>query len=269
MKIHVPATSHLCCTEPRSQGSLLSIPQDGWSIGSPALSITSVDPESPSLRFKDCTNATAPRAKDEEDDRVADLREKASNYLQYIESLSQAYESQLKALCAFFRSREEGQTDTYMDEPSVEVVEVESDGSRRLIGIDDVDTLVEYFCEKEPQDVGNRVVSKAFLIERLTADIIGVFGAKLGVEPQFWDAHLNLADMTSTGSGQLVRFGSERGSRVSFLNIPLLRRCPSLENIEGLPQGKGADGNPKGVYEGCSVHLDYSTSVAESSNRKF
>ncbi|KAK6334200.1 hypothetical protein TWF696_002701 [Orbilia brochopaga] len=250
-----------------------SSPGRDWSIGSPALSITSIDPGSPSLRFKarrPATDADACGA-DDDGDWAADIRQKASNYLQYIESLSQAYESQLGALCAFFKACDAGQWETYTDEPIVKIVEVNKDGSRHLIGIDDIDTLIDHIGDQEreyspePQIVSSRV----FLLDRVTPDVIGFFGAKLGVEPQFWNAHLTLAEMESTSSGQLVRYGDERGSRVSFLNIPLLRRCTSSEDIgramhvENDSQEEGS-GTSSRLYEGCSIHLDYNAGTSEA-----
>ncbi|KAF3920644.1 hypothetical protein ABW21_db0205564 [Orbilia brochopaga] len=261
-----------------SNGSPTTVSEEhNWSIGSPALSITSIDPGSPSLRFKDRHSAVENHIGDDEGDRAADLRRKASNYLQYIESLSQAYESQLGALCAFFKTHDDDagqwENDTYNNEPIVKIVEVNEDGSRHLIGIDDINTLVEYIGDQEKDILTERhtVSSRVFLLNRITADVIGVFGAKLGVEPQFWNAHLTLAEMESTSSGQLVRYEDERGSRVSFLNIPLLRRCSSSENIAGRAHaensgGKEHIGTSSRLYEGCSIsiHLDYNASTPET-----
>lgn len=265
------------CTSSHSQTSQTARSNsiDGWSIGSPALSITSVDPTSPSLRFKE--PSTGP-ASDFAVDPTADLQEKASNYLQYIESLSQAYESQLKATSAFFRSWESrSRTEQYADDPRVEIVEVNNDGSRHLVGIDDVDTLIDYFSEQS--QVGCNVVSTAILVERLTPEIISVIGAKMDVEPQFWDAHLDLARMKKAGHGQLVRFGAERASRVSFLNIPVLRRIPSLEGIdtssedvklgdEYVENDEEPSQSHSGTYEGCSVLLDFTSDVKGPSTGK-
>ncbi|RVD83603.1 uncharacterized protein DFL_007986 [Arthrobotrys flagrans] len=295
---HYAADSHSYAS------SLSSVSATGdWSIDSPVLSITSIDPCSPSLRFQDrpqgSRSGSAPFPVSEvgidreEADRAADLRHKASNYLQYIESLSQAYESQLNALSAFFKINEErlagsvhDQLESYTDDPAVTILEVCRDGTRHLIGIDDVDMLVDYFCEQEEeeeQDGGNdglmlqnnagvSVISRAFLLDKITPDIMGVFGAKLGVEPQFWDAHLQLGTASTTtesssavsSGGQLVRYGSEGGSKVSFLNIPLLRRYSSSESLDKLKEdGKDLPISQQEACEGCSIHLDYSINEAE------
>ncbi|KAK6354463.1 hypothetical protein TWF730_008863 [Orbilia blumenaviensis] len=288
--MHRPADSH-------SYMSSLSSATSDWSIGSPVLSITSIDPCSPSLKFQDrfqgsrSGSAPFPTSEVERDreggDKAADLRHKASNYLQYVESLSQAYESQLNALSAFFKANEEGlalsavqEFEAYSDDPAVTIIEVCRDGTRHLIGIDDVDMLVEYFSEQEEgeeeegRDAGlmlrnstTSVSSRVFLLDRITPDLMGVFGAKLGVEPQFWDAHLQLAAAGDTGSGgQLVKYGSDSGSKVSFLNIPLLRRHPSSESLDKVKEASGKDlaiGQGQEACEGCSIHLDYSTVGAE------
>ncbi|KAF3156920.1 hypothetical protein TWF225_002919 [Orbilia oligospora] len=293
---HHAADPH-SCTSSLSSGSVTG----DWSIGSPVLSITSIDPCSPSLRFQDrpqgSRSGSAPfpisevGGDDEEADRAADLRHKASNYLQYIESLSQAYESQLNALSAFFKINEDSlagsvqdQFESYMDDPAVTIIEICRDGTRHLIGIDDVDMLVDYFCEQEEEEEssegpgglmlqknsGVSVISRVFLLDKITPDIMGVFGAKLGVEPQFWDAHLQLGTTKSMAessnaagsSGQLVRYGSESGSKVSFLNIPLLRRYPSSESLDKKEGGRNLPPNQR-ESEGCSIHLDYNTNDAE------
>ncbi|KAK6511053.1 hypothetical protein TWF506_010136 [Arthrobotrys conoides] len=291
--------SHSCAS------SLSSVSATGdWSIGSPVLSITSIDPCSPSLRFQDrpqgSRSGSAPFPiseaggdEEEEADRAADLRHKASNYLQYIESLSQAYESQLNALSAFFKLNEESlagsvqdQFESYTDDPSVTIIEMCRDGTRHLIGIDDVDMLVDYFCEQEEEEERDgiqgglmlqdnpdaSVISRVFLLDRITPDIMGVFGAKLGVEPQFWDAHLQLGTVkvtTTEGSnaassgGQLVRYGSETGSKVSFLNIPLLRRYSSSESLNKKEGGKDLTPSQQEDSEGCSIHLDHTANDVE------
>ncbi|KAK6529938.1 hypothetical protein TWF281_009089 [Arthrobotrys megalospora] len=282
--VHRTADSHSCA----SSLSSVSVAGD-WSIGSPVLSITSIDPCSPSLRFQDRPHGsrsdsapfpTSEVGRDvEEADRAADLRHKASNYLQYIESLSQAYESQLNALAAFFKVNEESlagsvqELEPYTDDPAVTIIEVCRDGTRHLIGIDDVDMLVDYFCEQEEEEEREgsvsrdplSVYSRVFLLDRITPDIMGVFGAKLGIEPQFWDAHLQLGAASAEGSsassgGQLVRYGSESGSKVSFLNIPLLRRYSSSESLDMMKEG-GEDlpTSRQDACEGCSIHLDYNT----------
>ncbi|KAF3085116.1 hypothetical protein TWF706_000560 [Orbilia oligospora] len=286
---HHAADPH-SCTSSLSSGSVT----DDWSIGSPVLSITSIDPCSPSLRFQDrpqgSRSGSAPfptsevGGDDEEADRATDLRHKASNYLQYIESLSQAYESQLNALSAFFKINEgslagsvQDQFESYIDDPAVTIIEICRDRTRHLIGIDDVDMLVDYFCEQEgpgglmlQKNSGVSVISRVFLLDKITPDIMGVFGAKLGVEPQFWDAHLQLGTAKSMAessnaagsSGQLVRYGSESGSKVSFLNIPLLRRYPSSESLDKKEGGRNLPPNQQ-ESEGCSIHLDYNTNDAE------
>ncbi|KAF3160478.1 hypothetical protein TWF788_003121 [Orbilia oligospora] len=293
---HHAADSH-SCTSSLSSGSITG----DWSIGSPVLSITSIDPCSPSLRFQDrpqgSRSGSAPFpisevGEDEEAVRAADLRHKASNYLQYIESLSQAYESQLNALSAFFKINDDSlagsvqdQFESYTDDPAVTIIEICPDGTRHLIGIDDVDMLVDYFCEQEEEEQGGEglgglmlqknpgvsVISRVFLLDKITPDIMGVFGAKLGVEPQFWDAHLQLVIAKSMAessnaagsSGQLVRYGSEGGSKVSFLNIPLLRRYPSSESLDKKEGGKFLPPNQREESEGCSIYLDYYTNYVE------
>ncbi|KAF3910065.1 hypothetical protein AA313_de0205638 [Arthrobotrys entomopaga] len=261
-------------------------PPEEWSIGSPALSITSIDPSSPSLRFKgrssngtrfENSRSSVCEREEEEyaEERAADLRQKASNYLQYVESLSQAYESQLKYLSAFFKEyayeshSSLDDLERYTDDPPVTIIEVDGNGSRHLIGIDNVATLVEYFCERENED-NLRVVSRVFLLDKITPDVLGIFGAKLGVEPQFWDAHLqlsssNLTDGTTSGSagGQFVKYGSDTGSRVSFLNIPLLRRHPSSESLDRLQETSKETTKKEELCEGCSIHLDYSADSTE------
>ncbi|EGX50473.1 hypothetical protein AOL_s00076g23 [Orbilia oligospora ATCC 24927] len=292
------AADSYSCTSSLSSGSVTG----DWSIGSPVLSITSIDPCSPSLRFQDrpqgSRSSSAPfpisevGGDDEEADRAADLRHKASNYLQYIESLSQAYESQLNALSAFFKINEDSlagsvqdQFESYTDDPAVTIIEICRGGTRHLIGIDDVDMLVDYFCEQEEEDEsgegpgglmlqknsGVSFISRVFLLDKITPDIMGVFGAKLGVEPQFWDAHLQLGAAKSMAessnaagsSGQLVRYGSEGGSKVSFLNIPLLRRYPSSESLDTKEGGRNLSPNQQEESEGCSIHLNYNTNDAE------
>ncbi|KAK6497909.1 hypothetical protein TWF481_012306 [Arthrobotrys musiformis] len=290
---HYTDGSHSCA----SSLSLASLEGD-WSIGSPALSITSIDPSSPSLRFQDrCIQGSrsdsAPFPILEagrtvyEADRAADLRHRASNYLQYIESLSQAYESQLNALSAFFKSNEESlasstrELEAYKDDPAVTIIEASRDGTRHIIGIDDVDMLVDYFCEQEEdgdselmlQNIsGTSVASRAFLLDRISPDIMGVLGAKLGIEPQFWDAHLQLGCASTTeissaasSGGQLVRYGSDSGPKVSFLNIPLLRRYSSPEPLDKMKEtGKDLSTHSQQCFfEGCSIHLDHSADDAD------
>ncbi|EWC43736.1 hypothetical protein DRE_07396 [Drechslerella stenobrocha 248] len=246
-------------------------PDHNWSIGSPALSITSVDPASPSLRFKDRPTESDCHIDVDGSEWTADVRRKASNYLQYVESLSQAYESQLKALCAFFKDCDAGRLEhrTYTDAHAVQIIEVNRDGSRNLIGINEIEALVDYFGEQEYVDSpANQIVSsRVFLLDRITPELIGVFGAKLGVEPQFWDAHLTLAGTESNSPGQILRYGNEQGSRVSFLNIPLLRRCSSLEAIDKVMENatnKPESSSPP--YEGCSIHLDSNSDGPEATS---
>ncbi|KAK6334600.1 hypothetical protein TWF718_010057 [Orbilia javanica] len=255
------------------------------------------------MRFRDCPQGsksdsapsiTSEVAGDEEGvDKAADLRRRASNYLQYIESLSQAYESQLNALSAFFKTSEmdltgslEGQFGCYRDDPAVTIVEICKDGTQHLIGIDDVDLLVDYFCEQESQaeerddrtggrlprdNVGVPSLSRVFLMDRITPDIMGVFGAEFGVEPQFWDAHLQMKTAHDTmggmsavsSGGQLVRYGSESGSKVAFLNIPLLRRHPPSESLDKKEGGKCLPVGQQEGCEGCSIHLGYCSNDTE------
>ncbi|EPS37559.1 hypothetical protein H072_8738 [Dactylellina haptotyla CBS 200.50] len=284
---HVRGESSYSCSSHRS-----SAHPEEWSIGSPALSITSIDPGSPSLQLKDRPNGSrsgnAPssiRADDSEqrEEQAADLRRKASNYLQYVESLSQAYENQLKNLSAFFKNtelyRSSNDQERYSDESLVTIIEVSRDGSRSMIGINDEAMLVDYFCELQMGDseepnahvLESQVVSRVFLLDKMTTTIMGVFGAVLGVEPQFWDAHLQLriapTDGSAVGSGgHLVKYGSESGSKISFLNIPLLRRISSSESLNGTRDDmKERYDMQQEFCEGCSIHLDYGPSSTEPS----
>ncbi|KAF3929075.1 hypothetical protein ABW20_dc0105386 [Dactylellina cionopaga] len=251
-------------TNSHSYGSPVSTPSvaDGWSIGSPALSITSIDPCSPSLRFKDRShgdrsdNADSTAGGEEaREDQAADLRRKASNYLQYVESLSQAYESQLKSLAAFFKAHDstlgQAKVEQYTDDPSVTIIEVTRDGSRHLVGIDDVEMLIEYFCEQEESEQDssqpsacNEVVSRVFLLDRITPDLVGILGARLSIEP-----HEPIAAQQGLCEGCSIHLdynhvGIEPATVLIMTNVanenPSLSKSLRTSFIEHLMAGTGA-----------------------------